>query len=221
MELNNVEWTMNIPHGMVFFVFLVAIIFIVVTVVINWRNISNKLLFWLITRKNKDMFSQLCAHYGTYNLMSIAYYLGIYNKALLFKIALVDFISSGKIDSKENGDTYRMILNKRNFSSDEFRLICEVMNKGGDIIITNPDEVKGCVNDVTVIQSKISEKLLHDIIENNAIPLVENDIWYLKEYVKRNHQRYPKDIDDILDKFLNFETIDKRIILVWILGHVM
>lgn len=221
MELNNVEWTMNIPHGMVFFVFLVAIIFIVVTVVINWRNISNKLLFWLITRKNKDMFSQLCAHYGTYNLMSLAYYLGIYNKALLFKIALVDFISSGKIDSKENGDTYRMILNKRNFSSDEFRLICEVMNKGGDIIITNPDEVKGCVNDVTVIQSKISEKLLHDIIEKNAIPLVENDIWYLKEYVKRNHQRYPKDIDDILDKFLNFETIDKRIILVWILGHVM
>lgn len=221
MELNNVEWTMNIPHGMVFFVFLVAIIFIVVTVVINWRNISNKLLFWLITRKNKDMFSQLCAHYGTYNLMSLAYYLGIYNKALLFKIALVDFISSGKIDSKENGDTYRMILNKRNFSSDEFRLICEVMNKGGDIIITNPDEVKGCVNDVTVIQSKISEKLLHDIIENNAIPLVENDIWYLKEYVKRNHQRYPKDIDDILDKFLNFETIDKRIILVWILGHEM
>lgn len=221
MELNNVEWTMNIPRGMVFFVFLVAIIFIVVTVVINWRNISNKLLFWLITRKNKDMFSQLCAHYGTYNLMSLAYYLGIYNKALLFKIALVDFISSGKIDSKENGDTYRMILNKRNFSSDEFRLICEVMNKGGDIIITNPDEVKGCVNDVTVIQSKISEKLLHDIIENNAIPLVENDIWYLKEYVKRNHQRYPKDIDDILDKFLNFETIDKRIILVWILGHEM
>lgn len=221
MELNNVEWTMNIPHGMVFFVFLVAIVFIAVTVTINWRNISNMLLFWLITRKNKDMFSQLCAHYGTYNLMSLAYYLGIYNKALLFKIALVDFISSGKIDSKENGDTYRMILNKRNFSSDEFRLICEVMNKGGDIIITNPDEVKGCVNDVTVIQSKISEKLLHDIIENNAIPLVENDIWYLKEYVKRNHQRYPKDIDDILDKFLNFETIDKRIILVWILGHEM
>lgn len=221
MELNNVEWTMNVPHGMVFFVFLVAIVFIAVTMAINWRDISNRLLFWLITRKNKDMFSQLCAHYGTYNLMSLAYCLGIYDKAILLKIALIDYISSGKIDSKENGDTYRMILSKRNFSSDEFSLMCEVMNKCGDIIITNPDEIKGCVKDVVEKQPKVSEKLLHDIIENNVIPLVENDIWYLKEYVKRNHQKYPNEIDDILDKFLNFETIDKRIILVWILRYVM
>ena len=112
MELNNVEWTMNIPHGMVFFVFLVAI-------------------FWYISPVN--------------------YY--------------CDYYKNNSNQKYKEHHTMRNIhrpFNISNFSSDEFRLICEVMNKGGDIIITNPDEVKGCVNDVTVIQSKISEKLLHD-----------------------------------------------------------
>lgn len=219
MKLSDVKWTMTIPGGMAFLVFIIAIIYCIVILIANFKYISDQVLFWMITKKNENMFYQLCSYYGSYSLLYLAYYMGIRDEEALLKIAFIDFISSGKVESKCDKNVCRMIFNKKYFSDYEFNLVCEVMTRGGDIIITNTEDIKNSIYKINANSNKTKEFIM-SIIEDDTIPVVDNDIWYMKQYIKKIKQKYPNDIvdniNDIFDMFLNFDTVNKRIILAWI-----